>query len=48
MRTKKFFALLLTIVFISSMFSCKSSRKKNRCNTCPTWDQVDLPQEGNE
>ncbi|MFK7808835.1 MAG: hypothetical protein AB8F74_13610 [Saprospiraceae bacterium] len=42
-------SFLLMIVFILSFtVSCKSSKKKNKCNTCPTWDQVDVPEDAAE
>jgi len=45
---KKISILIIGVLFIANTISCKSSKRKNRCNTCPTWDQVDISQEEND
>ena len=39
---KKAWISLMLILFVATIFSCKTLRKKNRCNTCPTWDHIDV------
>ena len=48
MKNKRILFLLVTILFAASVISCKSTRRKNRCNTCPTWDQIDISQDTHE
>gem|GEM_PF-3747781 len=37
MNKKPLIALILLGLMLGS---CASMRKKNRCNTCPTWDSI--------
>jgi len=34
----------LALVISLSATGCKAFRKKNKCNTCPTWDSIELSQ----
>jgi len=38
---KKFKPFLVLLCVAITISSCSLFRKKNKCNTCPTWDQIE-------
>ncbi|MFK7757403.1 MAG: hypothetical protein AB8B53_10775 [Flavobacteriales bacterium] len=39
MKKNKSILVLFSVAILLS--SCSLFRKKNKCNTCPTWDQIE-------
>ncbi|MCB0759879.1 MAG: hypothetical protein KDC12_00045 [Flavobacteriales bacterium] len=40
---RKIFGFLCLLMITAAITSCSVFRKKNRCNTCPTWrDEVEV------
>lgn len=38
---------VLTVILVATLLSsCSLFRKKNKCNTCPTWDSIELAEIG--
>ncbi|MGC6533832.1 MAG: hypothetical protein ACON34_12600 [Flavobacteriales bacterium] len=43
MNSRRFASVLLVLAAATVLASCSGTRKKNKCQTCPTWhDEVQL------